>query len=157
MSNKNASTTFSSHSLEETKKKRRNDSKFDPSKLRELIKAGKTAKQIMEFFSLSHKQILKHHVLRLCSLDGCYYDIPGLYGQNARKAYVSGKGAVIIKNALVDWKNLKLEPDKTVFDVEVDDVQKKIIITVIEQNPVMPKAPSEDSRTTDGGDAISAV
>ena len=150
MANKPISTV--SASTPEIIKKRKPESKFDPAKLRELIKAGKTAKEIMEFFKLGHKQILKHHVLRLCSMDNCYYDIPGLYGQNARKAYVNSKGAIIIKNALIDWNGLILEPDKTVFDVEVDATNKKIILSVIEQIPVRPDPPTENSRAVDADD-----
>ena len=151
MSNK-AMITGPASTMMESSKKRKPESKFDPLKLRELIKAGKTAKEIMEYFKLGHKQILKHHVLRLCSMDNCYYDIPGLYGQNARKAYVNSKGAIVIKNTLIDFNGLILEKDKTVFDVKVDAAAKKIILTVIEQIPVRPNPPTENSRAADEGD-----
>ncbi len=85
-------------------------------------------------------------------MDNCYYDIPGLYGQNARKAYVNGKGAIIIKNALISWNGLMLEPDKTVFDVEVDAAAKKIILSVIEQIPVKPMPQPEGCRVLDTDD-----
>ena len=60
----------------------------------------------------------------------------GLYGQQTRKAYVNAKGSITIKNQMVDFKSLVLEPDKTEFDVEVDDVNKKIILTVIDHQPI---------------------
>lgn len=151
MSNKVTATGLGTTSTDNGNKKRPNESKFDPLKLRELIKAGKTAKEIMEYFKIGHKQILKHHVLRLCNMDNCYYNIPGLYNQNARKAYTNSKGAIIIKNSLIDWNGLILEPDKTVFDVEVDAINKKIILSVIEQIPVVPKQEIEDSRDSDEG------
>ncbi len=119
------------------KKRKKCESKFDPSKLRKLIKEGKSAKEIMSVMDINHKQILKHHLLKLCAMDNCFYDIIGLYGQNTRKAYVNAKGSIMIKNNMVDFKSLILEPEKTVFDVEVDDVKKQIILTVIEHNPVV--------------------
>ena len=118
------------------KKRKKAESRFDPNKLRNLIKESKTAKEIMEIMKISHKQILKHHLMKLCTMDGCFYDIIGLYGQQTRKAYVNAKGSIMIKNHMVDFKSLVLEPDKTEFEVEVDDVNKKIILTVIDHQPI---------------------
>ncbi len=156
MANKNSPSGLIS-SLSDNSKKKRNQSKFDAAKLRELILAGKTAKEIMEILGLSHKQQLKHFVLRLCNLEGRYFDVPGLYGQNARQAYVNAKGQVIIKTALVNWNGLQLEPDKTVFNVEVDAEHKKISLSVIDHIPVRANPPMEDSLATDGGDDLPAV
>ena len=116
--------------------KKKAESKYDASVLRNLIKAGKTAKEIMDVMGIGHKQILKHHVLKLCASDHTFYEVPGLYGQNTRKAYVNSKGEIKIKNNLVDFKGLRLEPDKTEFDVEV--VDDKIILTIINptRNPL---------------------
>ena len=116
--------------------KKKAESKYDAATLRNLIKAGKTAKEIMDVMGIGHKQILKHHVLKLCASDHTFYEVPGLYGQNTRKAYVNSKGEIKIKNNLVDFKGLRLEPDKTEFDVEV--VDDKIILTIINptRNPL---------------------
>ena len=124
------------------KKRKKAESKFDPNKLRQLILENKSAKEIMEIMKISHKQILKHHLYKLCTIDNCLYNvqglynIQGLYGQNTRKAYVNAKGSIMIKNHMVDFKSLVLEPDETTFDVEVDDVNKKIILTVINHQPI---------------------
>ena len=118
------------------KKRKKAESKFDPNKLRQLIKESKTAKEIMEIMKISHKQILKHHLYKLCTIDNCLYNVQGLYNQQTRKAYVNAKGSIMIKNHMVDFKSLVLEPDKTTFDVEVDDVNKKIILTVIDHQPI---------------------
>ena len=113
----------------ENHKGKKVESKYDAATLRNLIKDGKTAKEIMETMGITHKQILKHHVLKLCASDHTFYEVPGLYGQNARKAYVNSRGEIKIKNNLVDFKDLKLEPEITEFDVEV--VDGKIILSVV--------------------------
>ncbi len=118
------------------KKRKKMESKFDPNKLRKLVKESKTAKEIMEIMDINHKQILKHYLLKLMMMDGCLYNIQGLYNQQTRKAYVNSKGSIVLKNHMIDWKSLVLEADKTQFDVEVDDENKKIILTVIEHHPV---------------------
>ena len=110
-------------------KTKKTESKYDAATLRNLIKAGKTASQIMEMMGIGHKAILKHHVLKLCASDRTYYDVPGLYGQNTRKAYVNSRGEIKIKNNLIDFKELKLIPEITEFDVEVNNNQ--IILTVM--------------------------
>ena len=113
----------------ETSKGKKAESKYDAATLRNLIKAGKTAKEIMSIMGIGHSQILKHHVLKLCATDHTYYDVVGLYGQRTRKAYVNSRGEIKIKEKMIDLKGLVLEPDKTEFDVEV--VDNKIILTVI--------------------------
>ena len=122
---------MSETSNSDSPKKRKNESKFDANKLRLLIKEGKTANEIMELLQISHKQILKHHVMRLCSMDSCYYEVIGLFGQNSRKAYVNAKGIITLKNNMIDFGNLELIPDVTQFDVEVDEENHRIILTVI--------------------------
>ena len=113
----------------ENHKGKKVESKYDAATLRYLIKDGKTAKEIMETMGITHKQILKHHVLKLCASDHTFYEVPGLYGQNARKAYVNSRGEIKIKNNLVDFKGLVLQPEITEFDVEVVDNQ--IILSII--------------------------
>ena len=109
--------------------RKKSESKYDASQLRRLIVEGKTASQIMEAMAISHKQILKHHVLKLCASDHQYYEVPGLYGQNTRKAFVNSRGEIKIRNNLVNFNGLALEPEKTEFDVCVEGNQ--IILTVI--------------------------
>ena len=52
--------------------------KYDPDKLRRLIREGKTAKQIMKEFRIS-SFTLKEHLLLLQRKDRTNYDIPGLF------------------------------------------------------------------------------
>ena len=116
--------------------KRRAKSKFDADKLRQLIKQGKTVKEMMAELDINHLQILKAHILKLSVIDSQYYEVVGLYKNNSRKAYVNAKGEIKIKNNMIDWKGLKLEPDKTEFDVDVDPDRGQIILTVLRINPV---------------------
>ncbi len=125
--------------IPESKKGKKAESKYDANTLRNLIKEGKTAKEIMSIMGIGHSQILKDDVLKLCATDHTYYDVVGLYGQNARKAYVNSRGEIKIKEKMIDFKDLNLEPDKTEFDVEV--VDGKIILSII--NPH--RTPVEDN------------
>jgi hypothetical protein len=52
--------------------------KFDASKLEELIKQGKNAKEIMQKLDIS-RWTLKEHLLILQNRNKKYYEIPGLF------------------------------------------------------------------------------
>lgn len=108
------------------KKSKKIASKYDPVKLRRLIKEGKNASAIMAEMEISHKQVLKHHLLRLIDTDNCYYKIPGLYDQNLRKAFVNSKGEIRLRMVNIDFGAMPLTVD-TEFDVEV--IGNKIILT----------------------------
>ena len=95
------------------------ESKYDPALLRTLVKEGKTAKQIMEAMGINHKQILKHHLMKLCATDKTFYEVPGLYERNNRKAFVNAQGEIRIKQRLVDFGSMVLTPE-TEFDVVVE-------------------------------------
>ena len=116
-------------------KKKRAKSKFDAERLRQMIKEGKTVKEMMAELDINHLQILKAHILKLSVLDGQYYEVVGLYKNNTRKAYVNAKGEIKIKNNMVNFRGLILEPDKTEFDVDVDPEKGQIILTILKINP----------------------
>ena len=117
-------------------KKKRAKSKFDADRLRQMIKEGKTVKEMMAELDINHLQILKAHILKLSVLDGQYYEVVGLYKNNTRKAYVNAKGEIKIRNNMVNFNGFVLEPEKTEFDVDVDPVKGQIILTVLRINPV---------------------
>ena len=50
-------------------KVKKQESKYDANVLRDLIRNGKTASEIMLAMSIGHKQILKHHILKLIATD----------------------------------------------------------------------------------------
>ena len=124
-------------------KKKRAKSKYDANKLREMIKQGKTVKEMMTELDINHLQILKAHILKLQVQDQRFYEVVGLYKNNNRKAFVNAKGEIKIKNNMVDWRGLQLEPEKTEFDVEVNPEKGQIILTVLRINPVDNVIPRE--------------
>lgn len=109
-------------------------STYDAAKLRRLITEGKNAKEIMSELNIVHSQVLKHHLLKLCTTDQKYYEIPGLYQRNNRKAFVNAKGEIKLRMSNIDFKGITFPPE-TEFDVEV--LPNQIILTVI--SPSEPK------------------
>lgn len=99
---------------------------FNANRLRALIKEGKTCTEIMQELGLKHKQVLKHYLLKLISIDKVFYEITGLYERNNRKCYVNSKGQILFKMNNIDFKKQILRPDIE-FHVKVDGA--KIILT----------------------------
>ena len=111
------------------------ESKYDPALLRQLVKEGKAAKQIMEAMGINHKQILKHHLMKLCATDKTFYEIPGLYERNNRKAFVNAQGEIRIKQRLIDFGNMVLTPE-TEFDVVVEGNRIILINLSMEESSI---------------------
>ena len=108
--------------------KKRPESKYNASLLRECIKEGLDAKSIMEKMNITHKPTLKHFILKLISQDRQFYDIKGLYLKSSSRPYVNKKGEVRINVNKLDLGSLDVnEGDE--FAVTVED--GKIILTVI--------------------------
>jgi len=108
--------------------KKRPESKYNASLLRECIKEGLDAKSIMEKMNITHKPTLKHFVLKLISQDRQFYDIKGLYLKSSARPYVNKKGEVRINVNKLDLGSLDVnEGDE--FAVTVED--GRIILTVI--------------------------
>jgi len=110
-------------------KVKKQESKYDANVLRDLIRNGKTASEIMLAMDIGHKQILKHHVLKLIATDKEFYEVPGLYDKNRRKAFVNSRGEIRLRMPNIDFKGMSLEPD-TEFDVVVED-DKIILIRIV--------------------------
>ena len=115
-------------------KVKKQESKYDANVLRDLIRNGKTASEIMLAMDIGHKQILKHHVLKLIATDKEFYEVPGLYDKNRRKAFVNSRGEIRLRMPNIDFKGMSLEPD-TEFDVVVED--DKIILIRIVAEPML--------------------
>ena len=101
-------------------KVKKQESKYDANVLRDLIRNGKTASEIMLAMDIGHKQILKHHVLKLIATDKEFYEVPGLYDKNRRKAFVNSRGEIRLRMTNIDFKGMPLKPE-TEFDVVVED------------------------------------
>ena len=103
---------------------------YDAMRLRKLIQEKKTAKEILEALNISHTQVLKHHLLKLCATDQKYYEIPGLYNRNSRKAFVNAKGEIKLNMKNIDFGDVVFKPE-TEFDVTISATQ--VILTVSNQ------------------------
>jgi len=113
---------------DEVKASKKIESKYNANKLREAIKAGHSAVQIMEMLGIKHKQTLKQYVLKLISNDRQFYEIPGLYLKNSSKPKVSKNGLIKIKIENIDLGDLKLNEEDE-FNVTVEG--NKIILEKI--------------------------
>lgn len=118
-------------------------STYDANKLRRLIKEGKNAKEIMSELNIIHSQVLKHHLLKLCTTDQKYYEIQGLYQRRNRKAFVNAKGEIKLNMNNIDFGGNTFAPE-TEFDVAVTNNQ--IVLTVIPPSEPRPM----DNGETDG-------
>ena len=122
------------------------ESKYDAAELRRMIKEGKTCKEIMDALGITHKQQLKHHLMRLCTTDRAFYEIPGLYERNNRKAFVTNSGELKLRMKNIDFGNMVLKPDME-FDVTVQGNQ--IILTNLSMVHLEPSSsPNNDGEET---------
>ena len=105
--------------IEEPKSSKKIESKYNATKLREAIKTGHSAVQIMEILGIKHKQTLKQYVLKLISNDRQFYEISGLYLKNSSKPRLNKNGLIRISIDNIDLGELKLKEDDE-FNVSVE-------------------------------------
>ena len=125
MSKKNDSAAMD---VQEGSEKKKIESKYNPSLLRECIFAGMTASEIMAKMDVKHRQTLKQYVLKLMSDDKTYYEIKGLYLKNSRRPKVNNKMELKIYLKSIDLQGLVVN-DGDEFSVLVED--EKIILTKV--------------------------
>jgi len=78
----------------------RGESKFDAVKLRDLIKEGKNAQQIMDAFGVKKPQ-LKTYLAKLIQLDEQFYKIAGMEERAVGGAPKFGKNGLHLSAALL--------------------------------------------------------
>ena len=123
MSKKNDSAAMD---VQEGSDKKKIESKYNPSLLRECIFAGMTASEIMAKMGVTHRQTLKQYVLKLMSDDKTYYEVKGLYLKNSRRPKVNNKMELKIYLKSLDLQGMSIgEGDE--FSILVED--QKIILT----------------------------
>lgn len=110
----------------ESKAKKAFESKYNPAKLRELIKAGKSCAEIQKELLIVSKQSMRQHVLRLINEDRTFYEVDGLY---ERSSNILKAGKYGLKLSLKKLESLGDFPAGTEFTVEADD--DSIILTAI--------------------------
>jgi hypothetical protein len=109
-------------------KKKRPETKYNASILRECITSGMDAKAIMERMNITHKPTLKHFILKLTSDDRKFYDVKGLYLKSSSRPYVNKKGEVRFNIHKVDLGAMEVKEGDE-FAITAED--GKIILTVI--------------------------
>ena len=105
--------------------KKKIESKYHPSLLRECIFNGMDASEIMVKMDVKHRQTLKQYVLKLMSDDKTYYEVKGLYLKNSRRPKVNNKMELKIYLKSIDLQGLVVN-DGDEFSVLVED--EKIIL-----------------------------
>ena len=113
---------------QEAAEKKRIESKYNPSILRECIFDGLEASAIMAKMDIKHRQTLKQYVLKLMSDDRTFYEVKGLYLKNSRRPRVNNKLELKIHLKHVDLQGLEVN-DGDEFSVLVED--QKIILTKV--------------------------
>lgn len=106
--------------------KKKIESKYNPSILRECIQKNMDAAAIMERLGITHRQTLKHYVLKLMSDDKTYYEVKGLYLKNSSRPKVNKKMELKVYLKNMDLQGLEVsEGDE--FIVTIDNLA--IILT----------------------------
>ncbi|BAH76537.1 hypothetical protein [Solidesulfovibrio magneticus] len=108
--------------------KKKVEPKYNPSILRECIQKNMDAISIMEKLGITHRQTLKHCVLKLMSDDKTYYEVKGLYLKNSSRPRVNKKMELKIHLKNLDLRELAVaEGDE--FTVMVEN--EMIILTKV--------------------------
>jgi hypothetical protein len=125
MSKKNDSAAMD---VQEGSDKKKIESKYNASLLRECIFAGMTASEIMVKMGVTHRQTLKQYVLKLMSDDRTFYEVKGLYLKNSRRPKVNNKLELKLYLKSLDLQGLVVsEGDE--FSVSVEN--EMIILTKV--------------------------
>ena len=100
--------------------KKKIESKYHPSLLRECIFNGMDASEIMVKMDVKHRQTLKQYVLKLMSDDRTFYEVKGLYLKNSRRPKVNNKLELKLYLKSLDLQSLVInEGDE--FSVSVEN------------------------------------
>ena len=106
---------------EHSSEKKKPESKYNPTVLRECIQQNMDTAQIMEKLGVTHRQTLKHYVLKLMSDDKSYYEVKGLYLKNSSRPKVNKKLELKVYLKNLDLKGLIVdEGDEFTVTVEND-------------------------------------
>jgi hypothetical protein len=112
--------------VQDRKTKKKTESKFDPQVLRQMVKDGLNAAEIMTRLQLKTRQTLKQHIAKLIQIDRQLYEVKGLYLKDSKRPRINQFGFLKINMKVQDLGDLKIEEGDQ-FNVEVLD--GKIILT----------------------------
>lgn len=82
-------------------------SSYNPTALRDYIKQGKSAAEIMEALAIKNSQTLQSHVMRLMIQDDKVYKVPGLLEKDSATVTVSKSGDLRIPSAVLESVGVK--------------------------------------------------
>ena len=99
------------------------ESKFDETKLREMITSGMNADEIQKELGIASKQSLRQHILKLINIDRQFYEVPGLYTRNQHNPVVNFKGELRLTKRMLSKGNFK-HGDK----FEIDQMDNHMIV-----------------------------
>ena len=77
--------------VQDSSEKKKFESRYNPTILRECVQNSLDASEIMTKMEIKHRQTLKQYVLKLMSDDKAYYEVKGLYLKNSRRPKVNNK------------------------------------------------------------------
>ncbi|MYL84055.1 hypothetical protein GTA51_13045 [Desulfovibrio aerotolerans] len=121
-------TDNTSGDVQEVSEKKKVESKYNPSILRECITTNMDASDIMVKMGITHRQTLKQYVLKLMSDDRTFYEVKGLYLKNSRRPKVNNKFELKLYLKSLDLQGLVItEGDE--FSVSVEN--EMIILTKV--------------------------
>ena len=121
-------TDNTSGDVQEVSEKKKVESKYNPSILRECITSNMDASDIMVKMGITHRQTLKQYVLKLMSDDRTFYEVKGLYLKNSRRPKVNNKLELKLYLKSLDLQGLVInEGDE--FSVSVEN--EMIILTKV--------------------------
>jgi len=121
-------TDNTSGDVQEVSEKKKVESKYNPSILRECINSNMDASDIMVKMGITHRQTLKQYVLKLMSDDRTFYEVKGLYLKNSRRPKVNNKLELKLYLKSLDLQGLVInEGDE--FSVSVEN--EMIILTKV--------------------------
>ena len=121
-------TDNTSSDVQEVSEKKKIESKYNPSILRECINSNMDASDIMVKMGITHRQTLKQYVLKLMSDDRTFYEVKGLYLKNSRRPKVNNKLELKLYLKSLDLQGLVInEGDE--FSVSVEN--EMIILTKV--------------------------
>ena len=121
-------TDNTSGDVQEVSEKKKVESKYNPSILRECINSNMDASDIMVKMGITHRQTLKQYVLKLMSDDRTFYEVKGLYLKNSRRPKINNKLELKLYLKSLDLQGLVInEGDE--FSVSLEN--EMIILTKV--------------------------
>ena len=111
-------------------KKTLQESKYNPSRLRELCEKGIDAQKAKKELNLTSMQSLRQHLMRLSVEDNQLRTLPGLYTRSSSRVKL-GKQGIKLSLKKLEAAGINL-PENTEFRVEFDEDTEQILFIKVE-------------------------